>query len=211
MQIDNYSTDVFVIVPARDGKNVPAKIKELKSIGVSFKIICGEHFDHPNVVYRENNGKWDALNFGASFVPKETRVVALNDVNTQICNFEDAITHLNEEVGLVYCKVNVAEGPQVKFYRIMDQLRQRFHIAASGELMLIDRRLFDRLIPVPPCIAEDSYILFKALKPAQKLTFPQQPTSRHSEHPTASKKPNTRTEPPWASTKPWTSRNPRQK
>ncbi len=68
---------------------------ELEKIGVSFLIVCGEIFDHPNVVYRRNGGKWDAINYGASFIPKETQVIVLNDVDTQICNFIEAFKHLN--------------------------------------------------------------------------------------------------------------------
>jgi hypothetical protein len=30
--------------------------------------------------------------------------------------------------------------------------------------MLIKREVFKRVLPIPPCIAEDSYILFKALE-----------------------------------------------
>lgn len=171
LKINNYGTEVFVIVPARDAKLVSSKIEELEKIGVSFVVVCGEKFNHPKVVYRENMGKWDAINFGASFMPKETRVVALNDVDTKISNFEDAFVGLNPQVGLVYCKVKVAKGPQLKFYKILDPIRQRVHIAASGELMLIRKQVFERVLPLPPCIAEDSYILFRALESGTKVYF----------------------------------------
>jgi len=71
---------------------------------------------------------------------------------------------LNSEADLVYCKVNVSKGPQVKFYRIADPIRKRFHIFASGEFMLFKRDVFRRVLPIPPCIAEDSYMLFRALE-----------------------------------------------
>jgi len=61
-------------------------------------------------------------------------------------------------------KADEREGPQVKFYRIADPIRKRFHIFVSGELMLFKRGVFGRLLPIPPCIAEGSYLLFKALE-----------------------------------------------
>lgn len=129
-----------------------------------FLIVCGEKVRHKKVIYRTANGKWDAINYGSRFIPKTSSVVILNDVDTQIHNFEQALSRLNEHVDVVYCKVNVSKGPQVKFYKILDPIRSRLHIAASGELMLIRRKVWQQLLPVPPCIAEDTYILFKALE-----------------------------------------------
>jgi cellulose synthase/poly-beta-1,6-N-acetylglucosamine synthase-like glycosyltransferase len=37
--------------------------------------------------------------------------------------------------------------------------------------MLIDRRAFERLLPIPPCLAEDSYLLFKALELGYRAHF----------------------------------------
>ena len=143
---------------------------ELENMRAPYIIVCGESLDHPNVVYRECRGKWDAINFGAKFVPKEANVVVLNDVDTRIHNFEHALSHL-EEADLVYCRVSVSNGPQVKFYRIADPIRKRLHIFASGELMLMKREVFERVLPIPPCLAEDSYILFKALEMGYKAKF----------------------------------------
>ncbi len=91
-------------------------------------------------------------------------------MDTKITNFNHALTHL-KEYGLVYCSVNVSKGPQVKFYKILNPLRRRFHVAASGELMLLDKEIFKKVLPIPPCIAEDSYILFKALEFGVKAHF----------------------------------------
>ena len=102
-------------------------------------------------------------------MPKDADVVVLNDVDTRIYNFEHALSHLNGEADIVYCRVNVLKGPQVKFYRIADPIRKRFHIFASGELMLMRRDVFERVLLIPPYIAEDSYILFKALERLCKL------------------------------------------
>jgi len=162
---------VFFIVPARDGRCVPEKIRELEELQVPYIIVCGERMDLRNVVYREARGKWDAINFGSRFLPKEANVVVLNDVDTRIHNFEHALSHLNGEADIVYCRVSVARGPQVKFYRIADPIRKRLHIFASGELMLMHRGVFENVLPIPPCLAEDSYILFKALELGYRAHF----------------------------------------
>jgi cellulose synthase/poly-beta-1,6-N-acetylglucosamine synthase-like glycosyltransferase len=158
------SIKIFFIVLARDGWGVEEKVVELEGMQASYVIVCGERMKYPNVIYREARGKWDAINFGSQFVPKDADVVVLNDVDTKIHNFEHALSHLKDGADIVYCKVNVSKGPQVKFYRIADPIRKRFHIFASGELMLMRRNVFERVLPIPPCIAEDSYMLFKALE-----------------------------------------------
>jgi cellulose synthase/poly-beta-1,6-N-acetylglucosamine synthase-like glycosyltransferase len=157
-------TKPFFIIPAKNQQNVEEKIIELENMQAPYIIICGERINHPNVVYRKARGKWDAINFGSQFIPKDANVIVLNDVDTKIHNFKHALSHLSGEADIVYCRVNVLKGPQVKFYRIADPIRKRFHIFASGELMLIKRKVFKRVLPIPPCIAEDSYILFKALE-----------------------------------------------
>ena len=158
-------------MPARDSKNLETKIAELESINVSFIVVCGEKVDHPNVVYQANRGKWAAINFGSTFIPKEAKVVVLNDVDTIIHHFNLAYAYLREEIPLVYCRVKVSKGPQVKFYKILDPLRAKFHIAASGELMLVRKDVFERTLPLPACIAEDSFILFKTLELGYKAKF----------------------------------------
>jgi len=171
MKAGSHDINLFFIVLARDQRHVREKIMELEGMRVPYLIVCGKRIDHPRVVYREARGKWDAINFGSQFIPKDADVVVLNDVDTRIHNFEHALSHLYDGVDLVYCRVNVARGPQVKFYRIADPIRKRFHIFASGELMLIKHRVFKRVLPIPPCIAEDSYILFKALELGYRAHF----------------------------------------
>ena len=34
----------------------------------------------------------------------------------------------------------------------------------AGELMLLKKKVFENVLPIPPCIAEDSYVLFKVLE-----------------------------------------------
>ncbi len=161
----------FFLVCARDSHNVEEKILELEAFNAPFLIVCGERIDHKNVVYRAPKGKWDAINFGAKFVPKNTSIVILNDVDTQIHNFEQAINIFDEKIDVVYCRVHVSKGPQVKFYKILDPIRGKLHIAASGELMLIRYEVWRCMLPVPPCIAEDTYILFKALELGYRVRF----------------------------------------
>jgi len=164
VSVPNSSVKPFFIVPARNQQSLEEKIMELEDMQVPYIIVCGEKMNHPRVVYREARGKWDAINFGGQFVPRDADVVVLNDVDTSIYNFEHALSHLRDEADIVYCKVNVPKGPQVKFYKIADPIRKRFHIFASGELMLMRHDVFKRVLPIPPCIAEDSYMLFKALE-----------------------------------------------
>ena len=147
------------------------KIAELEKMNVQYLIVCGEKIDHPNVVYRENAGKWDAINYAVSFLPEDANVIVLNDVDTEIHNFEHALLNLNSKVDLVYCKVHVSKGPQVKFYKILNPIRSRFHIAASGELMVMNKEVFKEVLPLPACLAEDSYILFKSLELGYKANF----------------------------------------
>lgn len=122
------------------------------------------------VVHRPINGKWDAINYGARFIPDEARVVILNDVDTKIHNFQMVIEE-GSHASLMYCDVRVKDGPQVQFYRILNPIRSKIHVAASGELLFIRRALLDKILPIPPCIAEDSYILFKALELGHKARF----------------------------------------
>jgi cellulose synthase/poly-beta-1,6-N-acetylglucosamine synthase-like glycosyltransferase len=164
-------TKPFFIIPARNQQNVKEKIIELENMQAPYIIICGERMNHPYVVYREARGKWDAINFGSRFIPQDAEVVVLNDVDTRIHNFEHALSHLNGEADIVYCKINVMGSPQVKFYRIADSIRRKIHIFASGELMLMRREVFERVLPIPPCIAEDSYMLFKALELGYRAYF----------------------------------------
>ncbi|MHB1907805.1 MAG: glycosyltransferase family 2 protein [Nitrososphaerales archaeon] len=166
MTLDN----LFSIVLARDAKMVPEKINELSRLGIPFVIICGEKFNHEAVVYRRPEGKWDAINYGASFIPKKTEVVILNDVDTKIKNFMPLITK-EGNLDLAYCDVRVREGPQVNFYRILNPIRTKIHITSSGELMFIRKSLFDRITPIPPCLSEDSYLLFKTLQLGYSVKF----------------------------------------
>jgi hypothetical protein len=161
----------FFMVLARDARNLKEKIAELEEMDVPFVVVCGEKFCHPNVVYREARGKWDAINFGAKFIPRDVEVVLFNDVDTKIHNFSFALKCLSSKADIVYCRVEVSDGPQIMFYRILDPLRQRFHVCASGEFMLVKRRVLDAVMPIPPCIAEDSYVLFKALELGYRAYF----------------------------------------
>jgi hypothetical protein len=171
IKASGHAINLFFIVLARDQRHVEEKIKELENMRAPYLIVCGEKMDHPKVVYREARGKWDAINFASQFIPKDVDVVVLNDVDTRMHNFEHALTHLHDGSDLVYCKVNVTKGPQFKFYRIADPIRKRFHIFASGELMLIKREVIKCVLPIPLCIAEDSYILFKALELGYRAYF----------------------------------------
>lgn len=166
----NRPVPLFVLVSARDRRRVSEKIRELLSLGVQFAVICGQKSNQPKVHYRRRIGKWDAINYGSRFIPPQAEVVILNDVDTRIHNLERALGHLNK-ADMVICKVRVGSGPQKKFYKILDPIRKYLPIAASGELMLLKRELFDRLIPLPPCTAEDSYMMFRAIELGYRVEF----------------------------------------
>ena len=164
--------NIFFLVLARDKRHVSEKIEELASLGMPYLIVCGESVGRPNVVYREPKGKYDAINFGFKFVPEDTDVVVLNDVDTRIVNFEAALQLSRlEYVDLVFVRVSVGEGPQNLFYGFLDSIRRRVLVAASGELMLIKYSVLKEIVPIRPCKAEDSYILFKALEYKHHCVF----------------------------------------
>lgn len=160
------------MVLARDAMQLDEKISELNRLGYPYIIICGEKVNHPNVVYREPKGKYDAVNFSLNFIPPDVDVVAFNDVDTEMHNFEEALGLLmDQNASLVFVKVNVREGPQMTFYSFLDALRRRIPIAASGELMLIKYDFLKKINPLKGCKAEDSYILFKVLEERGKVAF----------------------------------------
>ncbi|MEM2506765.1 MAG: hypothetical protein QXF61_06985 [Nitrososphaeria archaeon] len=160
----------FFLVLARDERYVDEKIEELKRLGVPYLVVCGKKLNHPNVVYREPKGKYDAINFGFRFIPKDVDVVALNDVDTKISNFEAAIKLFNsKDVALVFAKVLAEEGPQNMFLNMLRALRRKLPIAASGDLMLVRYDVLKKVLPLKPCKAEDSYLLFKVLELGYKV------------------------------------------
>jgi hypothetical protein len=161
---------LFILVLARDGRMVGDKVKDLKARGFPYLVVCGERLETQGVAYREALGKWDAINFGYQFVPHDTDVVAINDVDTAIHGLDFALA-LASRFELVYCAVRPGEGPQKSFYAFADPLRERLNLFASGELMLIRKTSLDRLMPIPPCMAEDSYLLIKAMELHQTVKF----------------------------------------
>jgi len=166
---------IFFLVFARDGNHIKEKIRELKELKVPFKIVCGEKVQIENVVYRPPRGKYDAINFGARLVPRDVELVVLNDVDTRIHGFKHILHCLQEkDVALAFGKPLVNEGPQVTFYKIMNALRKHILIAASGELMIIRRKVLEEILPLKPCKAEDTYILFKVLERGYKAVFCQE-------------------------------------
>ena len=163
---------IFFLVLARDDSHVEEKIRELEVSEMPYLIVCGRNLNHPNVVYREPRGKYDAINFGFRFVPRDTDVVALNDVDTRIHNLQAALRHFkNNDVGLVFAKIVVRKGPQRVFYLFLDSIRRRIPITASGELMLIRHDVSEEILPLKPSKAEDTYILFKVLNHGHKAVF----------------------------------------
>jgi cellulose synthase/poly-beta-1,6-N-acetylglucosamine synthase-like glycosyltransferase len=163
---------VFFVVLARDGTGVTRKALELDRLGYPYVIVCGKKMGLKNVVYREPRGKYDAVNFGVGFIPGDTDIVAFNDVDTTIHNLAAGLSVFEDrKISLVFAKIDVGHGPQLSFYALLDHLRSRLPIAASGELMLIRYKALRNIIPLKACKAEDTYMLFKALENGGRAFF----------------------------------------
>lgn len=163
---------VFFVVLARDATAVKEKASELDRLSYPYIIICGERTHIPNVVYRAPRGKYDAINFGMRFIPSETDVVAFNDVDAKFHNLDAALHLLGDPgISLVFARVDVERGPQLSFYSLLDSVRDKVPIAASGELMLIRYSALKGMMPLKGCKAEDSYILFKLLEKGGRAAF----------------------------------------
>jgi len=165
-------SNICFIVLARSHEGVAEKTSELRKLGVPFIIVCGEKIDHPDVIYRKKKGKFDAINFAAKFIDKNIKIICLNDVDTKIFKFEKALEAMRySNAGLIFCKVKVDSGPQVQFYSLMDQIRRYFPITSSGELMLIRKKVFDEILPIPPCKTEDNYVSLKVAELGYHVSF----------------------------------------
>jgi hypothetical protein len=164
--------NVFFLVLARDRGHVFEKIRELESFGFQYKIVCGEQLDHPNVIFQKPKGKYAAINFGINLVPNDTDIIVMNDVDTKIHNFGAALQGFKDSnVGLVFGTELVKEGPQNLFFRILNPIRSKIPIAGSGELLLMRSEILRKMCPLPPCKAEDTYILFKVLNMSHRIVF----------------------------------------
>lgn len=154
---------MFILVFARDETHVQEKVDEIRNLGFPFIVVCGKSITGiPEVVFRHPAGKWDAINFGYGLIPSDTGVVVLNDVDTHIHNLGGILSLASEGISVTYGEVKPVEGPQVRFYRIANPLNKVLSIFAMGELMVIEKHTMDKLMPIPPCMAEDSYFVFKA-------------------------------------------------
>lgn len=173
-QAQNRESPPFFVVLARDRFHVSEKTAELESLGVPFIIVCGENIRQPHVVYRAPIGKYDAINFvlQANLIPKNVKIVAFNDVDTKITGFSSMLQRFADpKVGIAYATELVKDGPQRNFFAVFNPVRKLFPLAASGELMLIRTELLHQILPLKPCKAEDTLIMFKALELGSKVVF----------------------------------------
>jgi cellulose synthase/poly-beta-1,6-N-acetylglucosamine synthase-like glycosyltransferase len=164
----------FFVVLARDRAHVTEKAVELTRLGVPFIVLCGENMRQPHVVYRVPIGKYDAINFvlQANLIPKNAEIVAFNDVDTKITGFSSMLQQFaDSKVGIAYATELVKDGPQRNFFAVFNPVRKLFPLAASGELMLIRTELLRQILPLKPCKAEDTLIMFKALELGNKVVF----------------------------------------
>lgn len=165
-------TNLFFLVFSRDRTYVAEKILELDGLNVPYAIVCGEHMNHPKVSYRAPKGKYDAVNFGAKLIPRYVDVVVMNDADTRIGNFRVALQRFEDErADILFATEMVKEGPQTLFFRLFNPIRRRIPLAATGELMLVKRELLEIMLPLKPCKAEDSYMLFQSLEMKRRVVF----------------------------------------
>lgn len=163
---------IFFVVFARSREGVAEKVFELRKLGVHFIVICGEKMNFPEVVYREKKGKFEAINYAARFIDESIKIICLNDVDSKIYNLDKAFKKMvDSQAGLIFCKIKVNSGPQVQFYPLMDKIRRIVPVASSGDLMLIRKKVFDQVLPVPSCKTEDNYISFKVAELGYKVLF----------------------------------------
>ena len=161
---------VFFVVLARDRRYVKEKIEELEGLNVLYTVICGERIDHPKVVYRPPRGKYDAINQSLNLIPGDTDTVIYNDVDTRVIDYKPLLKHLKDEkVAITYAPELIIEGPQATLYKILNPLRRRIHLAASGELMAVRKDVLKKILPLKPCKAEDTYMMFRALELGYKV------------------------------------------
>jgi cellulose synthase/poly-beta-1,6-N-acetylglucosamine synthase-like glycosyltransferase len=162
----------FFIILARNAKYVAEKINELERLCVPYLVICGEKVNHPNVVYREPKGKYDALNLSKYLIPRNAEIVAFNDVDTRFGDFYPMLQYFKDSrVGIVFAPELVTAGPQTRFFTLFNPIRRVLPLAASGELMLIRQEILRKLLPMRACKAEDTYLMFKALELGYKVVF----------------------------------------
>jgi len=167
---------LFAVIPARDARYVKEKIEEMESLGLPFVIVCGEKVEHKNVVYRPPKGKYDAINYAIRFIPKEAEIIMFNDVDTKIPGhnvISKAINLFDKDpnIGLIFGKDLVKEGPQVLFHRWLYAIIKRVPILVNGDIIFIRRVILQRLIPLPPCKAEDALLGFKVFELGYKVVF----------------------------------------
>jgi cellulose synthase/poly-beta-1,6-N-acetylglucosamine synthase-like glycosyltransferase len=166
----------FVIILARDGKYIKDKIKEMELLKLPFIIISGVKIEHKNVVYRPPKGKYDAINYAIQFIPKDTTIVIFNDVDTKIPDHNVIFKTINlfdrdPNIGLIFGKDLVKKGPQVLFHRWLYAVIKRVPILVSGDIMFIRRVILQKVIPLPPCKAEDTLLGLKVLELGYKVVF----------------------------------------
>jgi GT2 family glycosyltransferase len=165
-------SEICFIVSARTKEGVNQKVAELRGLGVPFMVICAEKTDNPDVIYRAKKGKFDAINYASQFIDDSVKIVCLNDVDNRIFNFDKAVEKMIcTGAGMVFCKIKVNSGPQMQFYSIMDRIRKFLPVTSSGDLMLIERSVFNRLLPIPSCKTEDNYLSFKVPELGYRVEF----------------------------------------
>lgn len=162
---------VFAIIVTRDLRALGDKLKSFDDLEIDYVIISGEPSRNPRVRYREPMGKFDALNYGFDLIPQNKSLVILNDSDTIVENIEKGFEWFSDpRVGLVHGSIQVTGGPQVLFYRILYGVMNLIGpVVANGEFMIIRKNVLKKIVPLPPCKAEDSLLAFRVLQAGLKV------------------------------------------
>jgi len=174
IQLKGYLTknNIFAIIFSRNGNYIKRKIKEFNRYGIPFIIICGKEINHKKVVYRPLRGKYDAINFAYQFIPKQSDIIILNDEDTFKLPIIELLSLMErEKVDFIFPRILILNSLQTTFTILLDKIRKFIPITANGELIILKKEILDKVYPLKPCKAEDSYMMFKALEYGYKIRF----------------------------------------
>lgn len=172
---DAYFKNTFCIILSKNGKFIDYKINECQKLKINYIIISGKKIEKPKIVYIPPKGKYDAINSSTKYIPKNTEIIILNDDDTfRISHILPLLIHIVKKgyADLVFPRLEIIDSPQKIFTKFLDFIRKHFLlITANGELMVMTKKVFDEILPIPPCKAEDTYIIFKALEKGYKVRY----------------------------------------
>lgn len=166
--------DVFVIVLDKTGRFIEYYLNFLRKIGASFIIISGAKHQDGTVIYRDPRGKYDVINYSLKFIPNNASIVIFLDADVIEPPIEECVRVFRENgLDLAFPALEILDNTRQRlFTRILDEIRRHLSlITANGEMMIIKADKLPYLLPLPPCKAEDTLLLFRALERGFRVEF----------------------------------------